>query len=140
MEKKIRFSDYVQQQIGPQRFALFSVFGEETEGCFLKWPFGFNRFEHFSSDERNVLVYVPITEKGLSPTCPDSQPSVWNGNINISAEESALWHAFEILTEKEADELTNTHRPEVVFEFMQAFKVQHLRVRFIDGDWYLWDD
>ncbi len=140
MEKKILFSEYVKEQMGPKRFALFSVFGEETEGNFLKWSFGLNRFEHYSSEERNILVHVPHTETGIVPSCTDSQPYVWSGKVNVAAAESALWHAFEILTEKEAEEFKIAHRPEVVFEFMQGFKYQMLRVKYVDGDWYVWDE
>ncbi|MCX7679388.1 MAG: hypothetical protein N2316_09220 [Spirochaetes bacterium] len=140
MSKRVLFSDYVQEQIGAQRFALFSVFGEETDGCFLKWTFGLNRFEHFASENRTILVHIPITEKGCEPSCQEVQPYVWNGKVNVAAAESALWHAFEILTEKEAEEFKRVHKPEVIFEFMQAYKREILRVKFIDGDWYVWDD
>ncbi len=140
MVKKILFSEYVKEQIGPERFALFSVFGEETEGFFLKWSFGLNRFEYYASEARNVIIQVPVTETGISPTCLDAQPYVWNGKINPAAAESALWYAFEILTEKEAEEFKRSNRPEVIFEFMQGFKYQMLRVKFIDEDWYLWED
>lgn len=140
MTKKMLFSEYVKLQMGAERFALFSVFGDETDGCFLKWTYGLNRFEHYASENRSILVFVPITEKGCAPTCPDAQPYVWNGKVNVAAAECALWHAFEILTEKEAEEFKKLHQPEVVFEFMQAFKLQTLRVKFIDDDWYVWDE
>ncbi len=140
MEKKMRFSDYVKEQTGPARFALFSVFGEEKGGNFLRWSFGLQRFEHFSFEGRNVLVHVPATESGAIPSCEESQPYVWDGKINEDAAESALWHAFEILTEKEAHDFKEAHAPEVIFEFMQNFTANSLRVKYIDGDWYVIDE
>jgi len=80
-----KLSEYVREQTGDDRFALFSVFGEGTEGNFLKWVFGLQRFDHFSSEGRHISVYVPRTEKGAEPLCEDSQPYIWDGKINADA-------------------------------------------------------
>jgi len=138
-EKKTRLSDYVKERTGDNRFALFSVFGEETGGNFLRWTFGLQRFEHFSS-ERHVLVHVSCPGTGAAPTCGDPQPYSWNGKINADAAESALWHAYDIITEVEALEFKVRHDPEVVFEFMENFTSNSLRVKFVDGDWCVMDE
>ena len=139
-EKKTRLSDYVKERTGGNRFALFSVFGGETGGNFLRWTFGLQRFEHFSSEGRHVMVYVSCPGSGVAPTCEDAQPYAWDGKINADAAESALWHAYGILTEVEALEFKVRHDPEVVFEFMENFSSNSLRVKFMDGDWYVMDE
>lgn len=137
-EQKKKLSEYVKERMADGRFPLFSVFGEETGGNYLRWTFGLQRFEHFSS-ERQVLVHVPRTDSGIEPTCAEAQPYAWSGKVNADAAESAVWHAFEILTEAEAREFREAHAPEVVFEFMENFVSESLCVKFVDGDWYVMD-
>jgi hypothetical protein len=139
-EKKTTLADYVKERTGGRRSALYSVFGGETEGNFLRWTFGFQRFEHFSGEGRHVMVHVSCPGSGVAPTCEEAQPYAWDGKINADAAESALWHAYGILTETEALEFKLRHSPEVVFEFMENFKANSLRVKFIDGDWYVVDE
>lgn len=138
-ENKKKLSDFVKEQIAESSNSPFSVFGEETGGNFLKWTFGLQRFGHFSTG-RHVMVHVPRTGSGIAPTCGEDQPYAWDGKINADAAESALWHAFEITTETEAREFKEKHSPEVVFEFMENFTSNSLRVKHVDGDWRVMDE
>lgn len=117
-----------------------SLFGYSREGNFKKWVLGIERISFASPFSEWIFVTVPTTETGVSPEHADEQPYGWNGNINAYAAEAAVWYAFDLLTEREACDFMEAHRPSVIFEFVERGRPERLEVRYQDGRWIVADD
>jgi len=117
-----------------------SLYGFSREGSFKKWVLGIERISFASPFSEWIFVTVPTTGSGVSPEHADEQPYGWNGHINDYAAESAVWYAFGLLTETEAQEFMEYHRPEVIFEFVERGHPERLQVRYENGRWIVVDE
>lgn len=135
----VLFRDYLETRRAEDRWGE-GPFGTELGGTFLRWVFGFESINLFTSTSRHIQVEVPLTERGAAPTCDLPHPYVWTGQINENAADCAVWHAFEILCEEEAWCFYADQKPEVIFRFLYYGKSETIRVKHDGVNWVLTED
>ncbi len=140
MRARMTFREYLEQRKGDTVIYMNSMFGDEKEGEFLGFAYGFEKFNVFSGSSRYVNVYVPPTETGVHPSIDADQPYTWTGKVNEFAAEAAVWHAFEITADGEASAFMLKHRPEVIFEFVQYMEHLSVHVKYDGAEWILLND
>ncbi|MGB4269718.1 MAG: hypothetical protein WBK20_11125 [Spirochaetota bacterium] len=84
-----------------------------------------------------VTVTVLSTETGIHPVTQSVYK--WKGYINEYIAESAVWWAFELLTEMEAKKFMIQHKPRVKFTFIRLSHPYELIVKF-DGYYWVVED
>ncbi len=89
----------------------------------------------FSKDDL-ILVTVPATGSGIEPLATN-MPFGWDGKINESTAELAVWWAFEITSETEASEFMRQNRPEVIFSYFDADGPGEVTVAFNGEFWVI---
>ena len=144
----IRLNEFVRIKVSESRnkYNPNSPFGLESYGKIINnWHMVFNRIEFFVSnrgisDFNNgsiVHIYVPGTETGVEPLAEELRSFGWDGKINEFAAELAVWCAFELLTEKEAENFLMNHRPNVIFQFFEDNACRELNVKFNGENWII---
>lgn len=133
MEKD--FLQFIQEQV--ERSApLDSVFGWSRDGEYVqRWAMDLDWIDHRTGRGRWVRIHVPETPTGIKPLVSDDQPYGWSGKINHDTAESAVWRAFEIITESEAADFMGRNLPQVTFEYFQDFEHHRLTVRYVSRRW-----
>lgn len=102
-----------------QRYQLFSRY------------FGFAEF----APSNFIEITVPPTAGGARPGDEDEQPYFWNGMINEYVAEMAVWWAFDLLTRNESREFMDTHKPSVVFSYLEGRRRNEITVHYENGVW-----
>ena len=119
-------------------------FGMETDGDILSgWTQNYRRAYFFLKDkgisefaEDNMIqIYVPATGSGIEPCNIHEQPYGWKGKINESVAERAVWWAFDLLTEDEANDFFRDEHPVVKFEYLGLKKISSLTVIYNGSTW-----
>lgn len=91
----------------------------------------------FSRDDR-ILITVPRTETGIEPLAAD-MPFGWDGKINSSSAELAVWWAFELTGGDEAAEFMRKHHPRVTFSYIDSNGPGEITVGFNGECWVIKD-
>ncbi len=116
------------------------VFGFDREGEYVgSWLADLERIDRGSRNTRWVQIIVGETETGVKPERAQECRYGWSGKINEYAAETALWWAFDILTESEAREFMASHRPVVHFEYAQRSKCHRVSVKYDGLKWIVID-
>ena len=146
----MRLHDYVAQKIKEDSDLLQvkTYFGFETTGNYInKWQTSFYNIQRFTKfkgvsgfGNEYIQIYVKTTETGITPLTADEQPYGWDGKINENTAELAIWWAFEILTQDEADTFIEEQKPSVIFIYPDYGKVRSLHVKFNGNEWIIIDD
>ncbi len=84
-----------------------------------------------------VTVTVLPAETGIHPVTQCVYK--WKGYINEYIAETAVWWAFELLTEMEAKKFMMQHKPRVKFAFIRLGRPYELIVKF-DGNYWIVED
>ncbi|NMB64680.1 MAG: hypothetical protein GYA16_07405 [Spirochaetes bacterium] len=111
-------------------------YGLKNNGQLVEQWTNLDGLEIFYSYVRNskwVTVTVLPTETGIHPV--SNSVYKWKGYINEYIAETAVWWAFELLTEMEAKKFMIQHKPEVKFTFIRLGHPYELVVKF---DGYCW--
>ena len=116
------------------------VFGFSREGEYVgSWLADLERIDRATRDTRWVRITVGETETGVKPEGAWERSFGWTGKINEYAAETALWWAFDLLTESEAREFMKTHRPVVQFDYAQRSRCHRISVRYDGLKWVVID-
>lgn len=120
-------------------------FGLKTEGNFVSgWKMSYMRAGLFFrsggkllfQNDDMIFITVPETETGIKPLAKD-MPFGWDGKINSNTAELAVWWAFEITSDKEADEFMRTNHPEVDFSYIDSNGPGDMTVKFNGEFWII---
>ncbi len=118
-------------------------FGLSRDGNQISsWQMNYNRIGLFSiSSGKNIfgksdmiLINVPSTYTGIDPLAKDL-PFGWDGKINEYVAEMAVWWAFELLSDEEAVEFLNTHKPVVEFTYFDSNGPGEICVKYNGSFW-----
>ncbi len=90
---------------------------------------------HPHAEDQVIKIIVPRTITGISPEKETGQTFGWKGSINEYAAETAVWWAFDILTEDEGDRFLENERPSVIFQFIEMASFQELTVNYNGKYW-----
>ncbi len=120
-------------------------FGLSREGSLVgPWEINYRRIEIYTSsagkklisNDELILITVPPTETGIEPLAKDQQFG-WNGKINESLADQALWWAFEFLTEEEANLFMKTEHPIVIFNYIDSEGQNEITVKHNGEFWVI---
>lgn len=135
-----RMNDYVNAMI--EEWGSDNTFyGLSHEGQLIEqWTTDLDGLEIYYSYVRNskwVKVIVLPTETGIRP---ERDLYKWKGCINEWIAETAVWWAFELLTENEAKAFMMKNKPVVKFQFIRSGHPHELAVKFDGYHWVVIDD
>ncbi len=141
-----KLNDYVLEKEEEARMIglLRSPFGLSTAGKRMDgWQSLGQRYELFTryqgyadfAPSNYIEIVVPSTSTGVRPQDEDLQPYYWDGSINEYVAEMAVWWAFDLITEKEALQFLTTHKPVVIFNYMERRRRSETSVQYEDGLW-----
>lgn len=141
-----RLNDYVREKEEEARMIglLRSPFGYSTGGNRMDgWQSMGQRYELFTrfqgfadfAPSNYIEIIVPPTSSGARPNDEDKQPYYWDGSINEYVAEMSVWWAFDILTEAEALRFLETHKPVVIFKYMERRRRCETSVQYANGLW-----
>jgi hypothetical protein len=115
-------------------------FGDSNQGQLVEqWTTDLEGLEIFYSYVRNsrwVTITVLPTETGIRP---EKAVYRWKGYINECIAETAVWWAFELLTENEAKKFMIQNKPVVKFQFIRLGHPYELIVKFNGYFWAVED-
>ncbi len=118
-----------------------AFYGLDHEGQLIEqWTTDLDGLEIYYSYVRNskwVKVIVLPTETGI---CPERDLYKWKGYINEWIAETAVWWAFELLTENEAKAFMIKNKPVVKFQFIRLGHPHELTAKFDGYYWVVIDD
>ena len=118
-----------------------TFYGLDHEGQLIEqWTTDLDGLEIYYSYVRNskwVKVIVLPTETGI---CPERDIYKWKGCINEWIAETAVWWAFELLTENEAKAFMIKNKPVVKFQFIRLGHPHELTAKFDGYYWVVIDD
>ncbi|MEW6527132.1 MAG: hypothetical protein AB1444_10740 [Spirochaetota bacterium] len=134
-----RLYEYVQNMVA-QWGVDNPFFGDSNQGQLVEqWTTDLEGLEIFYSYVRNsrwVTITVLPTKTGIRP---EKEVYRWKGYINEYIAETAVWWAFELLTESEARKFMIQHKPKVVFSFIRLGHPYELIVKFNGYCWVVED-
>lgn len=130
-----------------ERGAEEEIFGFEERGGYVHRGkadyeiigFLMNPYGYEPESGNYIRIYVPRTETGVPPLDEANLPYGWSGMINEKTAETAVWWAFELLTEGEALRFMREHGPEVIFEYARDGRMNRLGTRHRRGMWIVED-
>ncbi len=113
-------------------------YGDSNQGQLVEQWTHLDGLEIFYSYVRNskwVTITVMPTETGIYP----EKQSVyrWKGYINEYIAETAVWWAFELLTEQEAKKFLIQNKPAVKFQFIRLGHPYELIVKYDGYNWVI---
>ncbi|HSV98401.1 MAG TPA: hypothetical protein VLM75_15890 [Spirochaetota bacterium] len=141
-----RLNEYVLEKEEEARMIglLRSPFGLSTTGNRMDgWQSLGQRYELFTryqgyadfAPSNYIEIVVPATSSGARAHDEDRQPYYWDGSINEYVAEMAVWWAFNIITETEALQFLNSHKPVVLFFYMERRRRKETAVQYENGLW-----
>lgn len=135
-----RLCEYVQDKVS-QWGVENPFFGDSNQGQLVEqWTTDLEGLEIYFSYVRNsrwVTITVLPTETGIHP---EKAVYRWKGYINEYIAETAVWWAFELLTENEARKFLIQNKPVVKFQFIRLGHPYELVVKFDGYSWVIVDD
>jgi hypothetical protein len=126
---------------------VHTPFGLNTDGNFVSgWTMSYMRAGLFFrsagkmlfQNDDMILITVPETETGIRPLAAD-MPFGWDGKINSSTAELAVWWAFEITAGGEAEQFMRANHPVVIFSYMDSDGPGEITVQFNGEFWVITD-
>ena len=118
-----------------------TFYGLSHEGQLIEqWTTDLDGLEILYNHVRNskwIRVIILPTETGIRP---ERDLYKWKGCINEWIAETAVWWAFELLTENEAKAFMMKNKPVVKFQFIRLGHPHELTAKFDGNYWVVIDD
>ncbi|HOP64434.1 MAG TPA: hypothetical protein PK358_15365 [Spirochaetota bacterium] len=123
-----------------------SPFGLSREGeCISPWEMSIRRIgllkatggANFFRKDEFTMITVPPTDSGIPPLSSEGLFG-WTGKINEFVAEMAVWWAFEIISDSEAKEFLQAHRPSVIFSYSDMNGPGEVTVKY-NGEFWVFE-